>query len=88
MNEKFKVMEQKIEKYFNTVTDEQLEKDLERADYTFYRSVKVGVPEDFWPEQQFSVFSKPTSAFDIGEYILDFEEFFPDSYIYMYQLAA
>lgn len=89
MTENFEKMEKRIEEYFDGVSDKQLQKDLEKAGYSFYKNVKTPVLDGFLEQQEFSISPKPMTPTNISVEILYVKLFSTaDSYTREYKMAA
>jgi len=45
MSENIELMEKQIDEYFSKITDKQLNNDIKRAGYSFYKNIKVSLPD-------------------------------------------
>ena len=90
MHDDFEAMRSRITDYFSKVSDEQLEIDLEKAGYSYYKNIKTQVIDCFLAEDEFLVEPKPKGTINMNVSGLIFEEFcVADSYDdHSYKFAA
>lgn len=83
----FKRMKQRIDDYFDTLSDEKLREDLNKANYDFYRTVKTPVFRPVIPGRAF--FSKIDHEFSLKiKSVSLYEGFNKTETSFEYQIAA
>ena len=80
-------MSKRIDEYFEKLTPQQLQEDLDKAGYSFYKKIKTRLLE-FPLASECCIFPNFVGAINIEQEIT-FEEFsVADRYGYKYQVAA
>jgi len=91
MNADINKMEERIDKYFKNISDEQLKKDVQSAGYSYYIKIKNKIfSQTFYSSKEMAttkVKRDPTKTKKVT--VDNFVKYsYPDSYLIEFQLAA
>jgi len=90
MDMKIKELNERIDKYFSEISDEQLRLDLEKASYKIYKNVKIQILDRGFLGEEFFFSQRGNSRLSVhrNEDLVFKDLFEPDNYAFHYRMAA